>query len=302
MSISWEKKGIVIRPDKNKPWMKTHSMLPTPFWINASVYRIYLGSRNNENQSHIGFVDIDMAEPDKILNMCDAPILTPGRLGTFDDNGVLPSCVVRNGDDIFLYYIGFKPGGTTRMDLFGGLCVSKDNGQTFERWSESPIIERNRVNPFINTAPWVMPHEEMGWVMYYVAGIEWVNADLPRYNIQIAFSCDGKEWNRAGQVAIDFVNNENALARPYVFRDEEGWHMWFSSKGPFYLPRYAHSNDGIRWTRVDGMADIQPSIEEFDKEMICYPVVLKYKEKYIMYYNGNAYGKEGVCLAVGTKR
>ena len=71
-----------------------------------------------------------------------------------------------------MYTIGFKPGGTTRMDLFGGLAISQDNGKTFSRWTEAPIIERNKKNPYINTAPWVLKIKN-NFVMYYVAGIEW---------------------------------------------------------------------------------------------------------------------------------
>jgi hypothetical protein len=76
--------------------------------------------------------------------------------------------------------------------------------------------------------------------------------------------------------------------------------MWFSSKGDYYLPRYAHSDDGIKWTRTPGEPSIKPSESGPDQEMICYPVVLKHQDRLVMYYNGNAYGKEGACLAIGT--
>ena len=35
-----------------------------------------------------------------------------------------------------------------------------------------------------------------------------------------------------------------------------------------------------------------------DAEMICYPVVLQCEGRHIMYYNGNGYGLNGICLAV----
>jgi len=278
--------------------MKTHAMLPAPLHMGGSLYRLYFAGRNDENQSHAGYATVDINAPEKIIGLSKNPVLMPGRLGTFDDNGVLPSCLVKNGGDLFMYYIGFKPGGTTRMDLFGGLSISKDGGETFERWSEAPIIERSRANPFINTAPWVVEDGNGGWYMYYVAGIEWVHANLPRYNIQIGTSSDGKIWTRNGKVAIDFVNDENALARPYVTRDEKGWHMWFSSKGEYYLPRYAISADGLNWTRSKEPPVLTPDKNGPDQEMICYPIVLEHGDKKVMYYNGNAYGKEGLCLAV----
>ncbi|NCC20893.1 MAG: hypothetical protein EOM26_00350 [Alphaproteobacteria bacterium] len=292
----WRKIGLVVKPQENLWWMRSHAMLPTPEHIRDSVYRIYFASRNDKNQSHIGFAVIDIREPERVLEFSDQPVLAPGRLGTFDDNGVLPSCVIGNGEETLLYTIGFKPGGTTRMDLFGGLAVSYD-GISFSRWSEAPIIERCRVNPFINTAPWVL-REASGYRMYYVAGVEWVHVDLPRYNIQTAISSDGKNWERSGMVAIDFAEHENALARPYVVSEDGIYRMWFSSKGDFYLPRYAESEDGLNWTRYDEAVGLAPSAGGPDEEMVCYPVVLKHLGQHVMFYNGNGYGKNGICVAV----
>lgn len=292
----WRKIGLVVKPQENLWWMRSHAMLPTPEHIRDSVYRIYFASRNDKNQSHIGFAVIDIREPERVLEFSDQPVLAPGRLGTFDDNGVLPSCVIGNGEETLLYTIGFKPGGTTRMDLFGGLAVSYD-GISFSRWSEAPIIERCRVNPFINTAPWVL-REASGYRMYYVAGVEWVHVDLPRYNIQTATSSDGKNWDRSGMVAIDFSEHENALARPYVVSEDGIYRMWFSSKGDFYLPRYAESEDGLNWTRYDEAVGLAPSAGGPDEEMVCYPVVLKHLGQHVMFYNGNGYGKNGICVAV----
>jgi hypothetical protein len=121
---------------------------------------------------------------------------------------------------------------------------------------------------------------------------------LPRYNIQIGFSEDGKTWQRDGLVAIDFVEGENALARPYVVKEENAYRMWFSSKGEYYLPRYAESEDGINWTRYDDAVDIGPTQGGPDEEMICYPVVLNSGGRHLMFYNGNGYGRNGICLAV----
>ena len=297
--IKWRKQGLVITPQKSIPWMQTHAMIPTPYQVDGSLYRIYFAGRNEKNQSSIGYALIDLDKPNNVLKYSDKAVLTPGRLGTFDDNGVLPSCLVAFDSELAMYTIGFKPGGTTRMDLFGGLATSTDNGESFFRWSEAPILERNRVNPFINTAPWVVK-EKTQLRMYYVSGSEWISSDLPRYNIQTAVSKNGKEWLRAGTIAIDFIAGEHALARPYVVIEDGIYRMWFSSKGPYYLPQYAESEDGINWSRYENAVDLKPTPNSPDEEMICYPVVLKNKGKRIMFYNGNGYGSNGICLAVET--
>ena len=295
--IQWEKKGLIIKPSKEIWWMQSHAMMPTPLKIDRSLYKIYFAGRNKKNQSHIGYVILDIENPTKIIEYSTEPVLAPGRLGTFDDNVVLHSCIIKKNDLLYMYTIGFKPGGTTRMDLFGGLAISQDNGKTFSRWTEAPIIERNKKNPYINTAPWVLKIKN-NFVMYYVAGIEWLNPNLPRYNIQIATSNDGKSWKREGKIAIDFIAGENALARPYVIKEKDTYKMLFSSKGNYYLPQYAESKDGYTWIRSKNALKIRPSKEGPDEEMICYPIVLNHHGKYLMLYNGNGYGQNGICLAV----
>src|SRR3546814_7273145 len=67
--------------------------------------------------------------------------------------------------------------------------------------------------------------------MYYVAGVGWRHRDLPRYNIQYATSRDGLHWHRDGTVAIDFASDaENALARPFVLKEDGRYRMWFRSE------------------------------------------------------------------------
>ena len=135
--------------------------------------------------------------------------------------------------------------------------------------------------------------------MFYVSGTEWKHKDLPRYNIKTCLSRDGKSWSRDGKVAINFKNNqENALARPYVLKEKSLWRMWFSHKGPAYRLGYAESRDGLHWKRNDLIANLKPSTEGFDSEMIEYAAVVKYKGRHFMFYNGNNYGREGIGLAV----
>jgi predicted GH43/DUF377 family glycosyl hydrolase len=301
--MEWKKLGFVIKPNPQLWWMKSHCMVPSPMHLEGSIYRLYFSSRNDQNQSHIGYVVIDAKKPNHVIEYSKEPVLSPGQLGCFDDNGVTPSCLIKNGNEVFMYYIGWNPGSTTRMHIYGGLAISHDNGLTFERYSRAPILERNRVNPFINTAPFAIK-ENNRWLMYYVSGVEWIHKDLPRYHIQIAESQDGKNWLREGKIAIDFIDDENALARPYVIREEGKYKMFFSSKGdshPDYRMRYAESVDGLKWKRVDNFINLDPSQQGPDSEMVTYGAVIEHDGKKIIYYNGNGYGVEGILVAEEIK-
>jgi hypothetical protein len=150
----------------------------------------------------------------------------------------------------------------------------------------------------LNTAPWVVKADDE-YRIYYVSGDSWVHKDLPRYNLKMATSKDGKTWDRKGHVCIDFASNqENALARPTVVFEDGVWKMWFAHKGDAYRLGYAESEDGINWIRNDAYANLSPTSGTFDSEMIEYAATLTHKNQHFMFYNGNNYGFDGIGLAI----
>jgi len=294
----WKKSGIIYKPEGDLWWARTHAMIPTPFKLDDDHYLIYFSGRDDNNRSHIGYFVVNMNDPETILEVSSEPVLAPGRLGCFDDNGVTPSCMLEFNNQLYLYYIGWNPGSTVRMHLFGGLAISSDRGKTFERYSEAPIIERSITDPFLNTAPWVVQDKD-GLRMFYVSGTEWKHKDLPRYNIKTATSTDGVNWVREGTVCIPFADDsENALARPYVYKDAETWKMWFAHKGQTYNLGYAESTNGVQWQRDDSLTGIKSDLDDVDNEMVEYAAVIIYKGKNYMFYNGNNYGCNGIALAI----
>lgn len=304
MEQNFQKKGLLISPNTTNWWWKSHAMTPTPLKLENDIYRIYFSGRDELNRSQIGWAEIKIIS-DKltIISLSQEPVLTNGRLGTFDDNGVTPSCLIKIDKKVFLYYIGWNPGSTTRMNIFGGLAISYDFGLNFKRYSHAPIIERNKINPFINTSPFVIKVSEELYYMYYVAGTEWINKDLPKYNIQLATSKNGADWKRTGHVCIDYKNqNEVALARPFVIEKKGLFEMWFCSKSidTEYKIEYASSNDGLNWQRKDNIFFNfhENNTCKWDEVMQAYPCILRNNEFEFMLYNGNNYGYEGFGYAV----
>jgi len=304
VSVRYDKLGLVFRPDRSKWWMRSHAMNPTPRLLKEGpLVKVYFAGRDDNNRSQTGWVILDMSDDFKVIDMAAEPVISLGRLGTFDDNGIAPISLVDFESKTYLYYVGFKPGGTTRMDLYGGLAISDRNEDNFQRFSEAPLLGRTPVNPLINTAPFVLRDNSV-WRMYYVAGLQWFHKDLPSYNIQYAESRDGITWDRTGQVAIDFKDgNECALAKPWVVKHDGGFEMWYSYKGKdpktaYYQIGYATSTDGINWTRKDEEVGISLSKSGWDSDMMEYATVVQYNGKNVMFYNGNGYGSEGFGVAV----
>ncbi len=277
-------------------------MLPVAEWQHDDVYRVYFSGRDDENRSLVGYAEIDITDPRRVLRFSEKPVLGLGALGRFDDNGVSPSWIVNHEGRKYLYYIGWNKGSTVRMHLVAGLAVSSNGGESFRRVSRVPILERTHEEPYtLNTAPCVLLEGER-WRMWYVSGVEWVHRDLPRYNIKYAESRDGISWERAATVCLDFASpDEHALARPCVRKEDDGYRMWYSYKGANYRIGYAESDDGLVWRRLDSQVGIDVSSYGWDSEMIEYAYVFEHGGTKYMLYNGNDYGRDGIGLATADE-
>ena len=60
-----------------------------------------------KNQSSIGCADLEIKEKIKILKL-EKKSLSLGKLGNFDDNGVLPSTIIKHKNYFYMYYIGWQ--------------------------------------------------------------------------------------------------------------------------------------------------------------------------------------------------
>ena len=164
----------------------------------------------------IGRFDLEISDELnlKVTKIEKDPVLNPGKLGCFDDNGVSPSSYVLAKNNVHhLYYIGWKPRSTTRFSLVAGLAISHD-GKNFKRHSMAPLLYQNDLEPLsILTAPWVILDNDI-FRMWYVSGVEWINEDLPKYNIKYAESIDGINWdhkiNEKTPYSLSRSNDKNA--------------------------------------------------------------------------------------------
>ncbi len=296
----WKKLGLIIKPQKLFSWNRTHSMIPTPLYLGNDVYRIFFGTRNKSNQSCISYAEISLKEKITIINYSKKISLEKGKIGTFDDNGVLPSCIIKNKNFFLMYYIGWQPRVTTRYSLVAGLAVSK-NGKTFERYSNSSILNTTSVEPYsILTAPFVLKIKKNKWIMWYVSCNKWKNKNYPFYDIKYSISKDGFNWTQTGRTCVHLKKGERAIARPFVIYDYKIFKMWYSyeKKVGHYKIGYAISKNGIQWKRQDKKIKFIDKIKsKTDSKMQAYPCIVKHNNKIYMFYNGNSYGAYGIECA-----
>lgn len=279
--------------------MRSHAANPVAELLGGDGCRVYFSARDERNRSSIGWVDIDLRDPLRVLRVADTPVIAPGRTGTFDDSGVSMGCLVRVGDVRYLYYLGWNLGVTVPWRNSIGLALSHGSGG-FERYSEAPVVDRGHHDPFSVSYPWVRVERPGEWRMWYGSNLDWgpEQTDMAHL-IKYAESSNGILWNRDGRVAIPFASEgEYAMSKPCVVKDGAIYRMWYSFRGGEYRIGYAESADGVAWHRKDSRAGIGVSDTGWDSEAICYPCVFDHGSNRYMLYNGNRYGLAGFGIAV----
>jgi predicted GH43/DUF377 family glycosyl hydrolase len=311
--MEWIKKGIIYHPSGKNGFDFTHCHKPTPIIIDDNTVRVYFGTRDETNKTRTTFVDLNINDLSKVKYVHDKPVLDLGKLGAFDDSGVNVSSVVRVGSKIYMYYIGITPSITVHMRNAIGLAVSNDNGLTFERLYDGAVIDKSKDDPYYIGAVDVVREAEDKWLLYYTNGSEWkVINNKPEifYHVYFGHSKDGINWERPGVLCIQPDNEFEATARPSVIFDEGIYKMYYSKRSlenfrtqskNSYKAGYAESTDGIKWIRKDYLLNIPLSEEGWDSEMIAYPYLIKIKGRWVMFYNGNSFGKTGFGYAVLSK-
>lgn len=299
--MKWIKKGRIFTANGQYEWMKSYASVPIADKIHDDVYRIYFSSRDLRNYSYVGYVEIDIKDPSNIIKISERPVLYPGKLGAFDDSGAMASSLVNFQRKKYLYYIGWNQSKTIPFRWSIGLAISDDDGKSFLRYSDGPILDRNIVDPYLVTSPTVI-FEEGKWKMYYTSALSCEFHDgqfSAPYHIRYAESKDGKNWERLGKVCIDFKNKqETRVSRPSIFKENNHYKMLYSYAGESYRIGLAESEDGITWERKDNEVGIDISSSGWDSEMIEYPFVFENKNNKILLYNGNNYGETGFGYAI----
>lgn len=308
--MRWVKKGLIFKVDNDHDWMRTHAQVPTADLIEDNVLRIYFGTRDGNNRTLPTYLEVEANNPQKILYVHDKPILSLGKIGNFDDSGVMPSWLVSQGNKKLFYYIGWNVGSTVPYRIANGLAISEDYGQTFNKISDGPIMDRTIIDPISVSTQCVVIDGDI-WKTWYMSFTAWqiVNGVAePSYHIKYAESKDGISWIAKGDVCIDCkVPDECGIARPCVIKEGGLYKMWHSYRGidsyrtdrkQSYRIGYAESGDGIHWTRKDEAVGIDISDSGWDSEMIAYPFVYEHKGKKYMLYNGNGFGKSGIGYAM----
>lgn len=306
MSIGWRKLGHVYCASGQSQWARTHAYCPTAFLPAEDDQRIRVlcAFLDAEMIGRCGWVDVSLDDPRRVLAVSPTPVLDAGRPGTFDEHGVTPLSIVRLKDGrLRLYYAGWQRLIGIRYTLFTGAAESDDDGATFERVSEAPLLDRSDGELHMRTGVHVR-HDHGAWRMWYAAGSEWRGSGMdakPRYSLCHLVSSDGLAWPRRGTVCIIPEPDELGFGRPCVLERAGLFHMWYSRRllsGAYELG-YATSDDGLHWVRQDDLAGLERGLSgTWDADMVGLTCLLPTEAGTFLFYNGNGYGATGFGVAI----
>ncbi len=221
--MGWIKQGRILNVDNNYDWMVTHATIPIFFPIDDRTCRIYYSTRNKEGKSYPAYALFD-TDTWEIIKISERPLLGWGRPGSFDDNGIMFSSLVPYEDKVYAYYIGWNQAMPVAYHLSIGLAISYDGGETFEKYSDGPLLDRALDEPIFNTAPCVL-YNDGRWEMWYVSCTHWIRGEEkmePVYYVRYASSADGIHWEKNDKPCIDYKRIDEAIGRPWVMHTRGG--------------------------------------------------------------------------------
>lgn len=315
--MQWQKLGKIFDPTQhNLPNGCVQFAQSPQTLVFDNFIRIYFSTRaldphNGKYLSHIAFVDMTK-DFQTVIQVSDNTVIPLGNLGCFDEHGIFPINIVRNGDVLYAYTCGWSRRVSVSVDTGIGLAISHDNGLTFHRYGDGPVLSSSLLEPCLVGDGFVKIIDGT-FHMWYIFGKGWkqYNPKSPpdrTYKIGHAISRDGLTWikEEAHQIINDRLGPDESQALPTVIAIDGRYHMFFCYRQSFdfrqnknrgYRIGHAWSDDLHHWTRDDDNPELAIHPDEWDSDMQCYPHVFSCNNNVYLLYNGNEFGRYGFGLA-----
>ncbi|MBA4058383.1 MAG: hypothetical protein C0490_26935, partial [Marivirga sp.] len=234
--MKWKKLGKIFDPTEHKLANNCFEFAQSPQTLVFDDFvRIYFSTREKDKTgkylSHVSYVDIrkDFRE---IIGVSSHTVLELGALGCFDEHGIFPINVLRDGNRILAYTSGWNRKVSVSVDASIGLAISHDNGLTFKKVGQGPVLTSSLYEPFLVGDGFVVKYGSK-YHMWYVYGSRWITdstEDAPQrvYKIVHAISNDGISWDKDGKhIIADRLNEDECQALPSVLHFNNRYHMVF---------------------------------------------------------------------------
>ncbi|MFT7399189.1 hypothetical protein [Rheinheimera aquimaris] len=302
--LNWIHHGLVFQPPKKLWWTQSHAQCPVidPTQLACGRYRIYFSSRDKQGKSRIGSA---LLCPDSFNVQLEkqSPSLELGITGRFDDAGVMPACVIPVLGSSKLLYIGWmERKSVPYQNAIGLATINREDGE-LKRDYPGPVLTAWANEAYFTGTIHVIPAAGQ-FQAYYLSCVEWSNHNgriEPRYDLKIARSTDLVNWQRMSKPALELeTESEGGYASAAILKLSKGYLMFYCMRGAkdyredpiqSYKIYTATSKDALNWTKTNQPLFNMPP--EFANQMQCYPQFLILKDRLVLFYNGNDFGRSG---------
>ena len=293
------KRIFISRPTVSSEFFQVPKML-----IKPDGYDLYYADRQN-NRSLIKKLtftsDFQLTEKDA------ETVLRPSEVkGTFDDEGVMPACILTSDDRNYMFYSGWNSRNSVPYHNATGLADITSKGCIRRRF-QGPVLDRGPDFPFLAVTPTVWGTKG-SYHCIYVNGDGWIEHKGTQevlYSMKYAVSNDLKIWDRRSHSLIEEPDGRVCHSNPCHFRYGTETFIAYCARKPLefrtnsqnsYVLRIAEWNiDELRLEPCELEIDAE-RIPGFDDEMMAYPEVFPTSQGLRVLYNGNGFGRAGIGI------
>lgn len=320
--MRWQKLGQVFEVAKHRLPAGCIAFAQSPHPVVCEDFvRVYFSTRavdpsNGKFISEVAYADF-LHDFSEVFRVSEQAVITRGGLGCFDEHGIFPMNVIRNGQELWGYTCGWSRRVAVSVETGIGLAISRDGGRNFERLGDGPVLTSSLREPFLVGDGFVLK-EANTFHMWYIFGTGWrtfVDGGVPErtYKIGHAISCDGVVWDKPSEgtaIIPDRIGVAESQALPCVIKIEGAFHMFFcyrhshdfrANPARGYRIGHALSDDLESWSRDDEAIPLDSQPGAWDSDMMCYPGVCESHGQIYLLYNGNEFGRHGFGAAVLQK-
>lgn len=171
-----------------------------------------------------------------------------------------------------LWYTGFISDDESDTRYLG--YATSTDGISWQRHAGNPIFKEKWTEDMF-----VVRHDDRYYM--YAEGVK----DVAHYLI----SKDGIHWEEQGNLVILTTTGDtipDPYGTPVIWIENNKWHLFYQRNDEgIWL---ATSNDQKTWKNVQDEPVLKPGPEKFDLGAVAADQVIKYKDRYYLYYHANA--------------
>ena len=294
----WDRIGWIDPPVGLGEWCTSHLSLPFCIAKNASELRVYFSSRDSDERSHVGWVDVQFnSESSLKTNFGTSPLVSPGGPGTFDEHGVSGSFFEIVNNSLRIWNFGWQRlSGKAWSNAIG--LVEKSVYDTEPTVKNNLIVQSNEFENYGLAYPYLISQNSIRHLFYGAFDLYGVPSLNQPYSFVSKRAKIGKDLILSDRSRmIDHLSGNSAQSRPCIIRDGNGYRAWVSVKGEGYEIRSAYSEDLRNWKWSEERFGLRPSGMNGESHEVCYSHVVEIAGSRLMFFNGDGFGKTGIGIA-----